>query len=213
MPGIGPHRRAARSRARRRQTGRRAACDTPSSVRRPRVRTCQNAVLPEKKATFPPPAMCASTVSRMPHDQYSSWPTLSSSWCPSTTLGSFVEIGVDREVERVPVALGPRHEHLLPARPARAARPGRDARVEDVARPTLGLGIGCRIDVRVAVRERVRTMDIAPRPRSGERHLRLAGVQVRATPVVVRVPRVGRQHEQHRRAGLAGRRTNHEPCV
>src|ERR1700730_1913188 len=38
-------------------------------------RTCQNAVLPEKKATLPPPAMNASTVSRIEPDQYSSWPT------------------------------------------------------------------------------------------------------------------------------------------
>ena len=35
-------------------------------------RTCQNAVLPDRKAAFPPRAMNPSTVSRMCPDQYSS---------------------------------------------------------------------------------------------------------------------------------------------
>ncbi len=38
-------------------------------------RTCHSDVLPEKKQALPPPEMKPSTVSRMPADQYSSWPT------------------------------------------------------------------------------------------------------------------------------------------
>src|SRR5947209_1286243 len=43
------------------------------------LRTCQQQVLPLKKQTLPPLAMNASRLSRIGVDQYSSWPTLSTS--------------------------------------------------------------------------------------------------------------------------------------
>src|SRR4029079_7057831 len=43
------------------------------------LRTCQQHVLPLKKHTLPPFAMNASRLSRIGVDQYSSWPTLSTS--------------------------------------------------------------------------------------------------------------------------------------
>ena len=45
---------------------------TMTSWSSPSIRTCHSDVFPEKKAAFPPPATNASTVSRIPLDQYSS---------------------------------------------------------------------------------------------------------------------------------------------
>jgi hypothetical protein len=51
------------------------------------MRTCHNDVLPEKNAALPPRAMWASTVSRIPRDQYSSCPTDRYRLAPSSTSG------------------------------------------------------------------------------------------------------------------------------
>ena len=56
-------------------------CSSPS------MRTCHSDVLPEKNAALPPRAMNPSTVSRMPRDQYSSWPTDRYKRASSSTSG------------------------------------------------------------------------------------------------------------------------------
>ena len=48
---------------------------TMTSWSSPSIRTCHSDVLPERKAALPPRAVNASTVSRIPAVQYSSWPT------------------------------------------------------------------------------------------------------------------------------------------
>ncbi len=61
---------------------------TITSWSSPSRRTCHNDVLPEKKAALPPRAMNASTVSRIPLDQYSSWPTERYRFASSNSSGN-----------------------------------------------------------------------------------------------------------------------------
>src|SRR3954470_9438765 len=51
-------------------------------------RTCQYDVLPEKNPRLTPASRAASTLSRIFHDQYSSWPTDRYALCDLNSIGS-----------------------------------------------------------------------------------------------------------------------------
>ena len=111
-------------------------------------------------------------------------------------LGVLLEVLRGRDVDAVAVRLRPAREGPLVREPTRPAAPLREA--ERTRPPTephrLPVGLGLHHPP-----DRLRLDQEAPRERALERHAGAARVQGWPTPVVVRVPGRGRQHEQDRR--------------
>ena len=86
--------------------------------------------------------------------------------------------------------------------------------LEDVARPSFDVRIRNRVGVRIAVKERIRSFEQSSGERVGRTTPWVSPVyRFGSAPVVVRVPRVGREHEQDRRCRSAGGRAYDEAGV
>src|SRR5215469_4613616 len=105
-----------------------------------------------------------------------------------------LEVGVDGDVDPVPLALRPPNEDALPVVPPRGPRPAAEAMQIGPRTEVLVLGIVDTGDVRISD-VGFRLGEEAWLKRPTERDLRRAGVQTRTTPVVVGVVGVGGEHE------------------
>ena len=104
-------------------------------------RTCQKHVFPLKIAALPPPSVNPSSVSRMPHDQYSSWPTLDVQPVTLEHLGVLLEILTDRDVDAEALLARPIAGRAAPSSTTRRRRSRPKARA---ARPTRSTSVPSR---------------------------------------------------------------------
>ena len=148
---------------------------------------------------------------RWPADQYSSWPTLTRGRSRRARPGP--RRGRTRPRSRTRSRrLGPLDEPPLVGEPSGGADRRRVRVVGAVLLEDQPVGVGFLAPPNrpglavVAVDLGRHSMPAAERPR--ERHLVAAGVQLRAAPRVVGVPRVGSEHEQRR--GVSLRRGAHD---
>ena len=152
-----------------------------------------------------------SRASRIPHDQYSSWPTHDEQPVSVEHLGMLLQVLADRDVDAEALRCSAhrtngRSQFHQPAPPLHTDSPSGSAHRKN-HRPSRSVS-GC-------IFRRCRLgLDAEPgRQRAFERHTGAAGVERRPAPVVVRVPGGGGEHEQDRLARGTGRRPNHQEGV
>jgi hypothetical protein len=150
-------------------------------------------------------------------DQYSSWPHREEEPVAGAAVvldqpGMVLEVGVGDDVHAVALPLRPLQEGELPVRPSRRAGVGGQVVAAQIA------DVGVHVGV-VAGEERHpstgpgRLVEVPPCERALQRDLRAAGVEVAAAEVVVGVPGVGAQGEEHARRRPTHRRADHEEGV
>ncbi len=107
-----------------------------------------------------------------------------------------LEVGVRDDVDLVALTIRPLDERQLPVRPARRAAVGRQVVHAEIPDVTRRLRVG-RVQRRDALARAGRLVQVAGGHRSLHRDRGRAGVEVAAAEVVVGVPRVRRQREEH----------------